>query len=85
MTLSFHPQTWEDYQFWLANDRAVLRKINQLIRDMVCDPFDGMGKPEPLKRNLSGFWSRRITDKHRIVYLVDDDSLIIAQCRAHHD
>ena len=84
MILSFHPQAWEDYQFWLTNDKAVLRKINQLIRDMQRDPFDGIGKPEPLKQNLSGFWSRRITDEHRIVYLVDGDSLVIAQCRSHY-
>jgi toxin YoeB len=63
----------------------ILKKINQLIRDIQRNPFDGIGKPEALKNNLSGFWSRRITDEHRIVYCIHDDSLIIAQCRGHYD
>ncbi len=82
--ISFESAAWDDYQFWLAHDKAVLRKINQLIRDIQRDPFVGIGKPEPLKQNLSGFWSRRITDEHRIVYLVDGDHVIVAQCRGHY-
>jgi toxin YoeB len=85
MILAFHPQAWEDYLHWQKEDRMILKKINQLIRDIQRDPFDGIGKPEALKNDLSGFWSRRITDEHRIVYRIEDDELIIAQCRGHYD
>jgi toxin YoeB len=85
VTISFHPQAWDDYLHWQLADKAVLKKINNLIRDIQRDPFDGIGKPEQLKQNLSGYWSRRITDEHRIVYLMDGDDIIIAQCRGHYD
>jgi toxin YoeB len=83
--ISFEATAWEDYQYWQKEDRMILKKINQLIRDIQRNPFDGIGKPEALKNNLSGFWSRRITDEHRIVYCIHDDGLIIAQCRGHYD
>ncbi len=82
--ICFEDAGWEDYQFWQKEDRMILKKINQLIRDIQRDPFDGIGKPEALKNDLSGFWSRRITDEHRIVYRIEDDELIIAQCRGHY-
>ena len=83
--VSFHPQAWDDYLHWQLYDKAILKKINHLIRDIARDPFDGIGKPEQLKQNLSGYWSRRITDEHRIVYLMEGDDIIIAQCRGHYD
>ena len=85
MIISFHPQAWDDYLHWQQTDKAILKKINNLIRDISRDPFDGIGKPEQLKENLSGFWSRRVTDEHRIVYMMDGDDIIIAQCRGHYD
>ena len=83
--IAFEDAGWEDYVFWQANDKVLLRKVNQLIKDIQRDPFDGIGKPEPLKQNLSGYWSRRITEEHRIVYKMEDDDIIIAQCRGHYD
>ena len=85
MNLSFHPQAWDDYLFCQQNDKSILRKINQLSRDIARDPFAGIGKPEPLKLNLSGFWSRRITEEHRIVYKIQDGEIIIVQCRGHYE
>ena len=85
MILSFHPQAWEDYLYWQQTDKATLRRINLLIREIQRDPFEGIGKPVPLKFNFSGYWSRRIDDTHRIVYKVDDDEVIIAQLRGHDD
>ena len=81
----FEDAGWDDYLWWQQNDRQVLRKLNQLIRAIQRDPWDGIGKPEALKNNLSGFWSRRITEEHRIVYRMEDDDLIVAQCRGHYD
>ena len=88
--ISFEAAAWEDYLFWQQNDKPatdgkLLRKINALVRDIQRDPFAGIGKPEPLKHNLAGFWSRRITDEHRIVYKIDCDDILIAQCRYHYD
>ena len=83
--LSFEAAAWEDYLFWQQNDKQVLRKINTLIRHIQRDPLAGIGKPEPLKHNLAGFWSRRITDEHRIVYKTDGDDVLIAQCRYHYE
>lgn len=85
MILSFHPQAWDDYLYWQQTDKATLRRVNALIRDIQRDPFQGIGKPEPLKFNFSGYWSRRIDDEHRIVYKVDDEEIIIAQLRGHYD
>lgn len=83
--ISFEEAGWDDYLHWQLTDKAVLKKINQLIRDIGRDPFDGLGKPEQLKQNLSGYWSRRITYEHRIVYLMDGEDIIIAQCRGYYD
>ncbi|MCB1079088.1 MAG: Txe/YoeB family addiction module toxin [Verrucomicrobiae bacterium] len=85
MKLLFSEQAWEDYQFWLATDKAVLRRVNQLIRDTARDPFQGIGKPEPLRHALKGYWSRRITEEHRLVYRVDGDVLLLAQLRYHYE
>ena len=85
MMIAFHPQAWDDYLYWQQTDKAMLRRINALIRDIQRDPFSGIGKPEPLKFNFSGYWSRRIDDEHRVVYKVDDDEIILAQLRAHYD
>jgi toxin YoeB len=75
---------WEDYLYWQRTDRKILERINKPIKEIQRSPFDGMGKPEPLKHGLSGYWSRRITDEHRIVYKVEKDSLLIAQLRYHY-
>ena len=84
MRLIFSNQSWDDCLYWQKNNKQVLRKINQLIKDIKRTPFEGIGKPEPLKHELSGFWSRRITDEHRLVYLVDESGLSIVSCRFHY-
>lgn len=84
MRLVFTPNGWEDYQHWLQADRQTLKRINRLIDDALRDPTDGIGKPEPLKHMLAGTWSRRITEEHRLVYLVDHDDLVIMQARFHY-
>ncbi|MFZ4071477.1 MAG: Txe/YoeB family addiction module toxin [Caulobacterales bacterium] len=88
MKLSFAPQAWEDYMHWQANDPAVLERLNTLIRECRRTPFSGIGKPEPLKGDLKGWWSRRITLEDRLVYRVvgtgDEQRLEIAQCRLHY-
>ena len=84
MNLIFAPQAWEDYQYWLKTDRAMLRKINGLIREITRTPFEGTGKPEPLKGDLSGWWSRRINREHRLVYRVTGGAVQIAQVRYHY-
>lgn len=76
---------WEDYQYWQGEDRKTLRRINALIRDCLREPFGGIGKPEPLRANLAGYWSRRIDHTHRLVYAVDDGQLVIIACRYHYD
>jgi toxin YoeB len=75
---------WEDYLYWQTQDRKTLKRINALIQDAVRSPFVGIGKPEPLRANLSGFWSRRIDDTHRLVYSVEGDDLAIIACRYHY-
>jgi toxin YoeB len=82
--LIFSANAWEDYLYWQKSDRKVLNRINTLIKDIQRQPFEGVGKPEPLKHGLSGYWSRRITDENRMVYKVDDDSVLIAQLRYHY-
>lgn len=77
----FSEHAWDDYLYWRKTDRAVLERINKLILEIQRSPFEGIGKPEPLKHALSGYWSRRINDEHRIVYKVEDDALIVAQLR----
>lgn len=81
MKLIFAEEAWEDYQYWQKQDRRMVERINKLIRETQREPFEGVGKPEALKHALSGFWSRRITDDHRMVYRVEDDDLLIAQLR----
>ena len=85
MHLLWHENGWEDYLWWLTQDKKTMKRINLLIRDMQRSPFDGIGKPEPLKDNLSGWWSRRIDEENRIVYRVQDDAIVIASCRNHYD
>ncbi|HRE50749.1 MAG TPA: Txe/YoeB family addiction module toxin [Flavitalea sp.] len=75
---------WEDYLYWQQTDKSMLRKINQLIKEISRTPFEGLGKPEPLKENLAGFWSRRINLEHRLVYKFEHGSVIILQCRYHY-
>ena len=84
MRLIFADEAWEDYLFWQKQDRRIVERINKLIREIQRDPFAGVGKPEALKHALSGFWSRRITDEHRIVYRAEGDDVLIAQLRFHH-
>lgn len=80
----FAKQAWEDYLYWQKTDKKTLKRINTLIKDISRNPFEGVGKPEPLKHALSGYWSRRINDADRIVYKIKDDSLFIAQLRYHY-
>lgn len=75
---------WGDYVYWQTQDRKTLRRVNALIQDTLRSPFSGIGKPEPLKENLSGFWSRRIDETHRLVYVVDGADLAIISCRYHY-
>ena len=84
MKILFADQAWEDYLHWQSNDRQILKRINELIKDIQRSPYAGIGKPEPLKHALNGFWSRRITDEHRIVYRVEDQTVKIAQLRYHY-
>jgi toxin YoeB len=84
MQIKFASTAWEDYLYWQTNDRAVLKRVNLLIKDVERHPFSGIGKPEALKHHLSGFWSRRIDSQHRLVYAVEDDVILIAQCRDHY-
>jgi toxin YoeB len=84
MKLIFAENAWEDYLYWQRVDKKLLKRINVLIQDIQRSPFEGIGKPEPLKHALSGYWSRRVNDEHRIVYKVADDSLFIAQLRHHY-
>ena len=84
MRLVFTPHGWDDCTYWLQADRQIFKRINRLIDDALGDPTDGIGKPEPLKHMLAGTWSRRITDEHRLVYLVDDEDLVILQARFHY-
>ena len=84
MRLTFTDESWEDYEFWQKNDKSKLKRINLLIKEIKRSPFDGIGKPEPLKFELQGCWSRRIDDEHRLVYEVKDDVLTIISCRYHY-
>lgn len=85
MRLVFSPEAWEDYLFWQEQDRKTLRKISELIRATTRDPLSGPGKPEPLRHQLQGWWSRRITLEHRLVYRVSGDDLLIASLRFHYE
>ena len=85
MRLVFTANGWADYTFWLTTDRTMLKRINRLIDDALRDPVAGIGKPEPLRHMLAGAWSRRITQEHRLVYLVDGDDLVVLQARLHYE
>lgn len=76
---------WEDYLYWQGQDKKMLKRINQLVKDICRNPFEGIGKPEPLKGNLTGFWSRRVNEEHRLVYVVEDSAVVIISCRGHYD
>ena len=81
MNIEFTPEAWDDYLWFQQNDKAGLKRINLLIKAIQREPFEGLGKPEPLKHNLSGFWSRRITAEHRLVYTIEDGELRVVMCR----
>ncbi|AZF44321.1 YoeB toxin protein [Pseudomonas sp. R1-43-08] len=84
MKILFTPEGWDDYLWFQQNDKAGLKRINLLIKAIQRDPFEGVGKPEPLKHNLSGYWSRRITAEHRLVYGIEEDVVQILMCRYHY-
>ena len=84
MTVIFDDDAWEDYLYWQRTDPKVLKRINALIKEIQRNPYEGVGKPEPLKYNFAGYWSRRITDEHRLVYQVNEDAVLIAQLRYHY-
>ena len=84
MKLTFSDEAWEDYLYWQKHDRKMVERINKLIKEVQRDPFVGVGKPEPLRHALAGFWSRRITEEHRLVYRVEGESIEIAQLRFHY-
>ena len=85
MKLTFSRKAWDEYLYWQKTDKATFKRINALIKDVQREPFQGIGKPEPLKHGLSGYWSRRINDEHRFVYKVLDDQILIAQLRFHYE
>ena len=85
MKLTWEVSAWEDYLYWQKTDKKVLKKIHQLLKDILRDPFNGIGKPEPLKHELSGFWARRIDSEHRLVYEVAEEQINIVSCRFHYD
>lgn len=82
--ISWHIDAWNDYSFWQKNDKKILLKINELIRAIIHEPFSGIGKPEPLKYALDGYWSRRITQEHRLAYKIASNGIHIVQCRYHY-
>ena len=84
MKLVFAEEAWEDYLYWQKHDKQMVERINKLVKEIQREPFAGIGKPEALKHALAGFWSRRITDEHRIVYRTEGDALLIAQLRYHY-
>jgi toxin YoeB len=83
--VTFTDECWSDYLYWQGQDKKTLKRINELIKSAQRSPFEGIGKPEPLKENLSGFWSRRIDDRNRLVYQADDNELLIISCRYHYE
>ncbi|MCK6159175.1 Txe/YoeB family addiction module toxin [Moraxella osloensis] len=84
-SINFVPIAWEQYLYWQGQDRKTLKRINLLIKDIIRSPFAGIGKPEALKENLSGYWSRRIDETNRLVYAVEDNQIVIIGCRFHYD
>jgi toxin YoeB len=85
MKLIFSENAWDDYLYWQQTDKKSLKRINNLITDIKRTPFEGLGKPEPLKYGLSGYWSRRINEEHRIIYKVEEDAILLAQLRYHYE
>lgn len=85
MRITFSKNAWEDYISWQSEDKKILKKINELLKDIQRSPFEGMGKPEPLKYDLSGLWSRRIEREHRLVYHANENEILIYSCRYHYD
>lgn len=85
MKYSFVDESWEDYLYWQKIDKKMVKRINLLIKDISRQPYDGIGKPEPLKHNYRGFWSRRIDEEHRLIYQVREDEIRIIKCRFHYD
>ena len=85
MKLTFSSKAWANYHNWQKTDKSMITRINRLIKDIQREPYTGIGKPEPLKHSLSGYWSRRINDEHRIVYKVEEDQIFIAQLRYHYE
>ncbi|MCM2284113.1 MAG: Txe/YoeB family addiction module toxin [Desulfobacula sp.] len=84
MKLIFSEHAWEDYLYWQNTDKRTLNRINTLIKDILRNKYEGLGKPEPLKHNLAGYWSRRISHEHRIIYKIENDAVLIAQLRYHY-
>lgn len=84
LRICFTPHAWAEYTALLAEDRSLVKRINQLIEAIERDPYAGIGKPEPLKHQLAGYWSRRINEEHRLVYRVENDTLVVVQCRYHY-
>ena len=84
MNKVFSDNAWEEYTSWLKEDKKVLKRINELIKDIERNKFKGIGKPEPLKHQLAGYWSRRITDEHRLIYSIDGENINIISCRYHY-
>jgi len=84
MKLTFSDEAWEEYLYWQTQDKKILKKINALIKNIKRDSFDGLGKPEPLKHELHGYWSRRITDEHRLVYEIFEETIVVVACRYHY-
>jgi toxin YoeB len=84
MKIVFSENAWQDYLYWQRNDKKNMKRVNELIKDIQRNKYEGIGKPEPLRYNLSGYWSRRITNEHRIVYKIEDNSIFIAQLRYHY-
>jgi toxin YoeB len=84
MKINWEPGAWDEYVDWQTTDKAMLKRINRMIKEIQRTPFEGIGKPEPLKRDLSGYWSRRIDDANRLVYKIDNDILTIIQCCGHY-
>jgi toxin YoeB len=85
MKFIFVGESWEDYVYWQNTDKKILRRINELLKDISRHPYSGLGKPEPLKFKYKGFWSRRITNEHRLIYQVNIDGIFIAKCKFHYD
>lgn len=83
--LQWDYDAWQDYVYWQMQDKKTLKRINMLIKDIGRNPFDGIGKPEPLKGELSGFWSRRIDNEHRLIYVVEKDAVLIIACKGHYN